>query len=75
MALHLPIGPLKLALGWSWYRDANPIPTSPLADDLATAPLGPESQIRQLFCIQTSNVDQSEVSTFIVIATYKVHAF
>ena len=28
------------ALGWSWYRDANLVPTSQLADDLATAPLG-----------------------------------
>ena len=36
MALHLPIGPLKPALDWSWYRDANPVPTSPLADDRAT---------------------------------------
>ena len=34
MALRLPIGPLKT-------RDANPIPTSPLADDLATATSGP----------------------------------
>ena len=34
MALHLPIGPLKT-------QDANPVPTSPLADDIATAPLGP----------------------------------
>ena len=25
----------------SRYRDANPVPTSPLADDIATAPLGP----------------------------------
>ena len=39
MALHLPIEPLKPALGWS--RDTNPVPTSPLADDLATAPSGP----------------------------------
>ena len=23
------------------YRDANPVPTSPLADDLDTAPSGP----------------------------------
>ena len=34
MALRLPIGPLKL-------RDANPVPTSPLADDSATVPSGP----------------------------------
>ena len=34
------IGSLKkphAALGWSWYRDANPVPTSLLADGLATA--------------------------------------
>ena len=28
----------KPALGWSRYRDANRVPTSPLADDIATAP-------------------------------------
>ena len=33
MALHLPIGPLKTR---SWLE-----PTSPLADDIATAPSGP----------------------------------
>ena len=33
MALHLP--------DWSWYRDANPISTIPLDNDLATAPSGP----------------------------------
>ena len=33
MALHLPIGSFKkTALGWSRYRDTNPVPTSPLAD-------------------------------------------
>ena len=26
---------------WSRYRDANPAPTTPLADDIATAPSGP----------------------------------
>ena len=35
MALHLPIGPLVYALGWSRYRDANPVPTSLLADGLS----------------------------------------
>ena len=43
VALHLPIGPLKPSLDWSRYRDVNPVPTSPLADDtaddVATAPL------------------------------------
>ena len=38
MALHPPTGPLTTHLGWSRYRDANPEPTSPLGDDLATAP-------------------------------------
>ena len=36
MALHLHIGHLKPALGWSRYQDANP-----LADDIDTAPPGP----------------------------------
>ena len=35
--------------------------------------LGQFSQTRQLFCIQTSTVDQSEVSTLILIAK-KLHA-
>ena len=26
------------ALGWCCYRDANPVPTITLADDIATAP-------------------------------------
>ena len=32
MALYLPIGTIKKksALGWSRYRDANPVPTSSL---------------------------------------------
>ena len=35
MALHLSIGALKPTVGWSRYRDANLVPTSPLADDIA----------------------------------------
>ena len=41
MALHLPTGRLKTRLGMSRHRDANPVPTSPLADDLDTGTLGP----------------------------------
>ena len=41
MALHMPTGLLKNALGWNQYQDANPVPTSPLADCIATAPSGP----------------------------------
>ena len=40
VALHLLIGPLKHALDLSRYQDANPVPTSPFADDIATALLG-----------------------------------
>ena len=44
MALHLPIESLKKPpLSWSRYRDENPVPTSPLADDVTTAPSGPVS--------------------------------
>ena len=36
------MGSYKSAMGWSRYRDANPVPTSPLADDdIATVPSGP----------------------------------
>ena len=43
MAVHLLIGHLKTRSGLDWirYRDANPVPTSSLADDTATAPSGP----------------------------------
>ena len=37
MALNLPIGLLKKALGWSWYRDTNPVLTSLLTVNLANA--------------------------------------
>ena len=36
MALQLP-----MVLSMSLYRDVNPVPTIPLADDLASAPSGP----------------------------------
>ena len=38
VALQLPIGPLKTTLGLSQYQDVNPVPTSSLANDVATAP-------------------------------------
>ena len=38
---HTPIHwVFKNQLGWSWYWDVNPVPTSPLADDITTAPSG-----------------------------------
>ena len=45
VAIHLPTGSLKPALGWSRYRDENPVPTSPLACDLATAPSRPVGRL------------------------------
>ena len=33
------------AMGWSRYRDANPVPTSPLADDITTAPSGDQVKL------------------------------
>ena len=41
MASHLPIGPLKTTRGSNQYRDANPVPTGPLANYLATVPFKP----------------------------------
>ena len=35
------LGLQKPALGWSLYLDANPVPTSPLADNIATTLSGP----------------------------------
>ena len=42
MALHLPFWSLKTRFGLEPGRDANPVPTTPLADDLGTAPSGPD---------------------------------
>ena len=36
VALHLPTGPLKARSVLELYRDANPVPTSSLFDDIAT---------------------------------------
>ena len=41
VVLYLPIVPLQTRSGWSRYQDANPVPTSPLADDIGTTPSGP----------------------------------
>ena len=38
-----------MAMGWSRYRDVNPVPTSPLADDITTASSG--SVDRRNICI------------------------
>ena len=35
----LPIELVKLTLGWSWYQDTNPVPTSFKFDGLTTTPL------------------------------------
>ena len=40
MAIHLPIGLER-------YRDANPVPTSPLLDDITSAPSGPVLPAKQ----------------------------
>ena len=57
----MAIGPLKKpALCWSRYRDANPVPTIPLADEIATALSGPVRYIyiSKLFntCVSTNGV-------------------
>ena len=39
MALHLPTGHLKTCSGLEVVPNVNPVPTSPLGDDLATVPL------------------------------------
>ena len=47
-------GSLKPALGWSRYRDANPVPTSSLADDLAIASSGPvKKEKKEMFYLTT----------------------
>ena len=49
----MAIGPVKTRSGLSRYRDANAAPTSPLADDIATAPSGPVSILRHVVVIYT----------------------
>ena len=55
MALHVPIGHFKKpALGWIRYREASPVLTSLLADDLATAPSRPVNRVLffvWVFCV------------------------
>ena len=49
VALHLPTGSLKKpALDWSRYRDANPVPTSLLADALRHCAIKAGCSIRPL---------------------------
>ena len=38
VVIYLFTGPLKCALCWSQYQDANLILTNPVEDDLGTAP-------------------------------------
>ena len=40
MAIHLSIRSLKPRSGLEPYRDANPVPTSPLGEDITSAPSG-----------------------------------
>ena len=41
VVVHLSIGSYKAILGWSHYRDVNPVPTNALCDDSASEPSGP----------------------------------
>ena len=41
MAIHLPIGSVKTCSVLEPDTDANPVPTSPLANDITTVPSGP----------------------------------
>ena len=56
MALHLPVGPLKTRSGLEPVRDANPVPTSPFADDITTAPSRPVSFLSRVvtFILQSA---------------------
>ena len=59
VAIHLPIGPLKNPLCVvSRYRDANPVPTSPVADlevknIKGSAWIGMESTGRWSYCLES----------------------
>ena len=53
----IPTERLQLYLGWSWYRDTNPVSTNVMADGLATKRLQQEVRIhanyRRDFCHDT----------------------
>ena len=70
MALYLPTGPLKTCSELSRYRDANPVPTSPLADDLTLHHRGQliiskEQNVFYMYC-PTNRVHTVDVYTPIV---------
>ena len=71
VALHLPtvFFVYKQALCWSRYRDANPVPTSPLADDLATEQSGP---VRR-YITYNNNVLIIFIYLFIYLYIYLLH--
>ena len=46
MAIHQPIGPLKTRSGLEPVPRYDPVPTSPLADDITTVPSGPVVNVR-----------------------------
>ena len=52
-----PLGLQKPVLDWSWYQDVNPVPTRPLADDLAitlSGRLAVSQQNRLIVCFDSS---------------------
>ena len=78
MALHLPIGPLKNpVMGWSRYRDANPVPISPLPNDLATASSRPVLQFSffAICCLEKKEQAHLNIFRFSLISVFRFHLF
>ena len=68
MALHLTTGHLKPRHGWSRYRDANPVHTSPLIDNIATTPSGPVEMVSLLISLYPAHI-MARGSTIVPLAS------
>ena len=62
---------LKLYIGWSWYQEANPIPTSFMADGLAIIP--PRSVVEYELYLKTASLVVMSSANGLVGAGFALH--
>ena len=74
MAIHLPIGPLKTRSGLEQYRDTNSVPTSPVADDITTAPSGSVTALidakQSMLQLKMGYICHMTVCSYIIVRNY-----
>ena len=73
-----PLGLYNPALGWSRYRDANPVPTSPLADDYAPlkeAVLKAYQLTSDAYCQLFRTLKKPESEEYVEYVTKKQNSF